>query len=426
MIEQEKRLRVLYFIGSYGPDVMGNASHEEVVVELRKRGHEVDVLTQITEPGAPRYSRAVFSGVPVYRVNLAAAETRFGAVLGMLSRRALHYAYLPALMRAYRKQMRRRYDLVHVEGAYPFGFVAALASGRTPYVANVQGADVIDLPDYDYGYRRFPLPRLAVRRALSQATAIRAISGLLKDYLISEKLASSQKIAVVYRAIEAAAFPSEGETLSNLRARGREMLGERYGIGLPRPVVMTLSRLHPFKGLEYLVDALADVVRQRRDQDREPPWLVIGGPSRTTESYGDYRLFLEKRAEERGVASYVVFTGQIEHDEVKLHLAGADVFACPSILEAQNKVVPEAAAVGTPSVVTETTGIASYLAPLGACLTVPPADATALANAVLALLGDAAYHGGLQQHALRAAESLRVENVAPQVEEVWLKAAGRA
>ena len=38
MIEQEKRLRVLYFIGSYGPDVMGNASHEEVVVEFATDG----------------------------------------------------------------------------------------------------------------------------------------------------------------------------------------------------------------------------------------------------------------------------------------------------------------------------------------------------------------------------------------------------
>ena len=425
MIQAGKRLRVLYFIGSYGPEVMGNASHEEVVVELHNRGHDVEVLTQITQPGAPRYSRAVYSGVPVYRVNLAARETRVRALLGKLSDRALHYAYMPVLVRAYRKQLRRGYDLVHVEGAYPFGFVAALASGRTPYVANVQGADVIDLPDYDYGYRRFPIPRLAVKRALSKAAAIRVISGLLKDYLISEKLAASDRIAVVYRAIEAQAFPSPGESLADLRLRGREMLAKRYGIGLPRPVLMTLSRLHPFKGLEYLVDALAEVVRQRREQDREPPWLVIGGPSRTTESYGDYRAFLQKRAEELGVASYVVFTGQVEHDEVRLHLAGADVFACPSILEAQNKVVPEAAAVGTPSVVTETTGIASYLAPLGACLTVPPADADALASALLDLLNDEAYLDGLRQKALRAAESLRVENVAPQLEQVWLRAAGK-
>ena len=425
MIEQARRLRVLYFIGSYGPGVMGNASHEEVVIELRKRGHDVEVLTQITEPGGSRYSRAVFSGVPVYRVNLAARATPLHTIAARLSARALHYEYIPALLRAYRRQLRRGYDLVHVEGAYPFGFVAALAGGRAHYIANVQGADVIDLPDYDYGYRRFPLPRIAVRRALSRASAIRAISGLLKDYLISERLAPSHKITVVYRAIEAQAFPASDEPLAQLRDRGRTMLAERYGIGLPRPVVMTLSRLHPFKGLEFLVDSLAEVVRQRREQDKEPPWLVIGGPSRTTENYGDYRDFLQKRAEDRGVSQYIVFTGQIEHDEVKMHLAGADVFACPSILEAQNKVVPEAAAVGTPSVLTETTGISSYLAPLGACLTVPPADAGALATAVLDLLGDEAYLGGLRQSAIRAAESLRVENVAPQLEALWLKVAGR-
>ena len=113
------------------------------------------------------------------------------------------------------------------------------------------------------------------------------------------------------------------------------------------------------------------VVAERRRQGTEPPWLVIGGPSRSTESYGDYRAFLQKRAEDAGVSNYVVFTGQIEHADVRGHLAGADIFACPSILEAQNKVVPEAAAVGTPSVVTETTGIASYLAPQQACVKAP-------------------------------------------------------
>jgi glycosyltransferase involved in cell wall biosynthesis len=423
--EQSRPLRVLYFIGSYGPDVMGNASHEEIVVEMGRRGHEVEVLTQINEAGAPRYSRVVYSGVPVYRINLAARLSGFRAALGALSGKAMHYAYLPALLRAYRSQMRRGYDLAHVEGAYPFGFVAAQAGGSVPYLANVQGADVIDLPDYDYGYRRFPLPRLAVKRALRRATAIRAISGLLKDYLVAENLAPSEKIAVIYRAIEAQAFPAPGGSLQDLRERGRLMLAERYGIGLPRPVIMTLSRLHPFKGLEYLVDALGIIVRTCREQDTEPPWLIIGGPARTTESYGDYRAFLQKRAEDQGIAQYVVFTGQIEHEEVKLHLAGADVFACPSILEAQNKVVPEAAAVGTPSVVTETTGIASYLAPLGACVTIRPADAGELSSALLRLMSDQPHLTRLQQNALRAADSLRVQNVAPQLEAVWLRAASK-
>jgi glycosyltransferase involved in cell wall biosynthesis len=425
------RLRVLYFIGSYGPDVMGNASHEETVVALREWGHEVDVLTQITRPGEPRYSRAVFEGVPVYRVNLAAPGAPLAGLVRKAAARFLRYDYVGTLLGAYRRQLRRRqYDLVHVEGAYPYGFVAALGNrlkwpkhNNPPFIANVQGADVIDLPDYDYGYRRFALPRMAVKYALDKASLIRVISPLLGEYLEKEKLARGDKIVTILRAIEDAAFPPPGRALDEVRAEGRAMLSEKYGVGLPRPVIMSLSRLHPFKGLEYLVDALKIVVDGRRQAGEEPPWLIIGGPSRSTENYGDYREFLRKRAEAAGVSSYLVFTGQVEHTDVRSHLAGADIFACPSILEAQNKVVPEAAAVGTPSVVTETTGIASYFAPHDACLSVPPSSAQALAEAILRLLRDRNLYKEVSDNALTMAATLRVKAVASQLEAAWYRAA---
>jgi glycosyltransferase involved in cell wall biosynthesis len=429
-----RRLRVLYFIGSYGPDVMGNASHEETVLALRERGHSVDVFTQVTRPGEARFRKEIHSGVPTYSVNLAAKGR--ADLLGSLARlprkaltwgagRFMQYEYIFALLAAYRRHLSRyHYDLVHVEGAYPFGWVAARGSGKTPYIVNVQGADVIDLPDYDYGYRRFKLPRLAVKQALERASVIRVISDLLGDYLVQEKLAKREKIRVILRAIEEEAWPPASVSLEEQRIRGRALLAEKYGAGESRRVVMALSRLHPFKGLEYLVDAIKLIGDEMRADGQEPPWLIIGGPSRTTETYGDYREFLRNRAEKAGVASHVLFTGQVEHTLVRDHLAGADVFVCPSILEAQNKVVPEAAAVGTPSVVTETTGIASYLAPLDACVSIPPRSAEAIASAILDLLREPDYYARISGNALKAADTLRVEKVAPQLEAAWYEAAG--
>jgi glycosyltransferase involved in cell wall biosynthesis len=429
-------MRVLYFIGSYGPDVMGNASHEEVVLALRARGHSVDVLTQVTRPDAGRYGKAVYSGVPVYAVNLAARPKPgfLSAARRLVDRaarksadRLLRYEYVITLLAAYRRHLRRyHYDLVHVEGAYPFGWIAAQGSGKTPYMANVQGADVIDLPDYDYGYRRFHLPRLAVAQALRKSALVRVISSLLGDYLVSEDLVSQDDIVVILRAIEREAFPPPGVPLTELRQQGRTLLAEKYGCGLSRPVIMALSRLHPFKGLEYLVDAHKIVVGTLRAEGKDPPWLVIAGPSRATENYGDYRDFLARRAHAAGVGNYVIFTGQVEHSQVRHHLAGADIFVCPSILEAQNKVVPEAAAVGTPAVVTETTGIASYLAPEQACISIPPASAPAIAAALLKLLGDQQFYDQISSNALRMAETLRVENVAPLLEAAWQQALERA
>ncbi|HKP51555.1 MAG TPA: glycosyltransferase family 4 protein [Chloroflexia bacterium] len=421
---RERRLRVLYFIGSYGPDAMGSASHEQTILALRERGYHVDVFTQITDPAKPRYSRVEYSGVTVFRVNLAAKGGRLSHTARALSGRLFKYDYLFPLLSAYRRHLRRhRYDLVHAEGAYPFGFIAALGRGQTPYLANVQGADVIDLPEADYGYRRFRLPRAAVKLALSRAALIRVISPLLLDYLEEQGLATANRVEVVLRALEDDAYPPAGMSLAQLREEGRRLLAEKHGIGLARPVILALSRLHPFKGLEYLIDAMPSIVSAQKKEGKPAPWFVICGPSRSTEHYGDYREFLMKRAESLGMASHLIFTGQVPHEEVRSYLAGTDILVCPSIIEAQNKVVPEACAVGTPSVATDTTGITKYLVPKDACVSVPPRSAQAIADAVLRLLSDQDYYQRISRNALRMAETLRADAIAPQLEAVWQRAA---
>jgi glycosyltransferase involved in cell wall biosynthesis len=263
-----------------------------------------------------------------------------------------------------------------------------------------------------------------VAYALNRAALIRVISPLLADYLESERLASRDRIVVILRAIEDQAFPPSGEPLDSFRAESRAWLAGKYGIGLDRPVVMSLSRLHPFKGLEFLVDAIPLVMSAQREKGARPPWFMICGPSRKTENYGDYREFLLKRAEAAGVAGHLVFTGQVPHPEVRRHLAGADLLACPSVIEAQNKVVPEAAAVGTPSVVTETTGIASYFSSRDACASVPPRSPAHIAAAIVRLLGGSTAYNDMQQRAMQVAETLRSEAIAPQLEAAWQRAAG--
>ena len=422
-------LRVLYFIGSYSPDLMGNAGHEQAILALRARGHDVEVLTQISDPAVPRYTRVRYSGVPVYRVNLAASAlgSTFGRAVAGLSRRAagqfLRYEHTLTLLAAYRRHLRRHpYELVHVEGAYPFGFVAAVVSGGTPYMANVQGADVIDLPENDYGYRRFRLPRAAVTLALRRAALVRVNSPFMVDYLANEGLASRDRVVMVPRVLEDSAFPPEGMPLERFRLEGRRVLLNKYGLGLPRPIVMSLSRLHPFKGLEYLVDAIPVIVAAQRKRGGDPPWFVFCGPSRSTEHYGDYREFLQKRADAAGVGAHLVFTGQVPHAEVSYHLAGADVVASPSVVEALHRVALEAAAVGTPSVVTETTGAASYLAPHGACIPVAPRSSEAIAAAIIRLMDDQILYEQIKYNAQKVADSLRLDSVAPQLEAAWLRA----
>jgi glycosyltransferase involved in cell wall biosynthesis len=403
---------------------MGNAGHEQAILALRERGHDVEVLTQINEPGVPRYTHVTYAGVPVYRVNLAARGGGAAGVVRRLAGQFLKYEHTLTLLSAYRRHLRgHSYDLVHVEGAYPFGFVVALASGRTPYVANVQGADVIDLPETDYGYRRFKVPRAAVFLALKRAALVRVNSPFMVGYLKSEGLATPERVVMVPRVLEDTAYPPD-IPLEEFRREGREMLLRKYGIGTSRPVVMSLSRLHPFKGLQYLVDAIPMVTAAHREQGGDPPYFVLCGPSRATENYGDYREYLQKRAEEQGVGHLLLFTGQVPHAEVRHHLAGAEIVASPSVVEALHRVALEAAAVGTPVVVTETTGAATYLAPHNACIPVPPRSPEGIADAILRLLRDRDLYATVRGNALDVAATLRLEAVAPQLEAAWWRAVG--
>ena len=85
-----------------------------------------------------------------------------------------------------------------------------------------------------------------------------------------------------------------------------------------RPVVAFLGRIHPGKGLEYLVPAIAEV------RGSEPALIVIGPDS------GGHRPRSSGRSSDGGIADRVVFTGMLRGVERLAALADADLFCLPS------------------------------------------------------------------------------------------------
>jgi glycosyltransferase involved in cell wall biosynthesis len=79
----------------------------------------------------------------------------------------------------------------------------------------------------------------------------------------------------------------------------------------------------------------------------------------------------------------VRFLGGTTPDRALQLLAAADVVAVPSRLESLNKVCVEATAVGTPFVVTETTGIAHWAQRTGIGVVAPACDPPALAAGII-------------------------------------------
>ena len=176
---------------------------------------------------------------------------------------------------------------------------------------------------------------------------------------------------------EASAAAAESTTTRAERRRvARRALDSEYGTG-GRPTVIALGRLHPFKGIETLVKAMSVIGNGM---------LLIAGPSLRVGPLGDTATRLLALAREIGVGDRVRWVGPVPPARALDVLAAADVVAVPSHLESLNKVCVEAAGVGTPFVVTTTTGISAWVPDDGVGIVVPPDDPRALGEALTTVI----------------------------------------
>jgi glycosyltransferase involved in cell wall biosynthesis len=117
-----------------------------------------------------------------------------------------------------------------------------------------------------------------------------------------------------------------------------EAPGENCRLHPRAPLVLALGRLHPNKGFDLLLEALAAIREVHL-------WIAGDGPLRPQ---------LERLATRLGVSERVRFLGW--RDDVPNLLACADLFVCPSLHEPLGNVVIEAWSAGLPVVATASDG----------------------------------------------------------------------
>jgi glycosyltransferase involved in cell wall biosynthesis len=169
-----------------------------------------------------------------------------------------------------------------------------------------------------------------------------------------------------------------------------------HGIGDRDPDrAVCVASLFEKKGHEHLIDALALLAERRPGMVLE---LVGDGPERER---------ILQRARERGVAERVSLLGARSSEEVRATLAGAGVFALPSVrlpsgrMEGIPVALMEAMASGVPVVATRLSGIPELVQDGVTGLLVEPRDPHGLAAAMARVVEDDALAAEL---ALRARE----------------------
>src|SRR5262249_55821912 len=151
----------------------------------------------------------------------------------------------------------------------------------------------------------------------------------------------------------------------------------RAELGLHGPAVGLVANIRGSKGHAYFLEAARIVLRARPDTT----FLIVGDGI----GFDDVR----RRVKEMELDSRVIMTGF--RRDVPEVMAALDVLVLPSIKsEAMSQVIPQALAVGTPVVGTTVGGTPELVRDGETGRLVPPADAPALAAAILDLLGEPA------------------------------------
>lgn len=183
-----------------------------------------------------------------------------------------------------------------------------------------------------------------------------------------------------------------------------------------RPRLLTWGLLGPGKGIEWAVDAIAQLV------DLRPEYLIAGAthPKVLAQSGESYREMLVERVRAARLASFVSFDDSYR-DLASLTelIRSSDLVLLPYDSEDQvtSGVLVDAVAAGRPVVATAFPHAVELLG-TGAGLVVAQRDPDALAAAIRAVLSDATTHRSMEDEARRLAPGLSWSAVAGRYDDI--------
>ncbi len=264
---------------------------------------------------------------------------------------------------------------------------------------------------HDLGYRHVPWahPRLqrlylelSTRWNVRVAHRVIAVSRATAEDLERLYHVPPARIAVVHEGVAPASRPSE-TAVAQVRAR----------YGLARPYALYVGTIQPRKNLARLVQAYARLVHRDAVE-----WdLVLAGRR------GWMSRALYAAAREHGVAHRVHFPGYVPEVDRLALLAGARLFAFPSLFEGFGLPVLEAQQMGVPVMCGNNSALPEVAG--DAALLVDPEDVDALARAMLRLSQDAALREELIQAGYRNVRRFSWQKAAQETLAV-LEAAARS
>lgn len=234
---------------------------------------------------------------------------------------------LKAFFKLRRYFRERRFDVVHTHSSKA-GIIGRFAAhaAHVPVVVHTVHGQAFHPHEKWYRNRLYILlERLAARRS----DRIYAVAQAMIDQCVAAKVASRECYQVVYSGMDTARFALTRRDMA---------LREKLGVPVAARTVVTVARLFPLKGYEFVLPAAERLIEKHPDTH----FVVVGD--------GPMHDRLIDRLRKRGISGHFHFAGLIPPDEVPRYIAQGDLLWHLSLREGLPRAAVQALACGIPVV----------------------------------------------------------------------------
>lgn len=284
-------MRVGMLVDTFIPQIGGAELHVlELSRALRKMGVDISICTATPGPN-------LIDGFPVIRVP---------ALTGGSGHRALTSFLTWPLLASFI----RKVDILHCHYTYLMSCLGVCISQvfQKPSIVTLHGLGTLDSSVGKSLSRRF-------YRAVSFRFADKIIATSHEMRIVAERYIDSEKVSVIPNGVDTDFFNPDLEFARKPK---------------DKIVILTMRRLAPKNGVQYLVEASPSIIKEMPQVEF---WIA---------GTGKLESYLKQRVYELDVVNHFCFLGEVLHHQTRNFYASADIVVFPSSAESTSLACLEA------------------------------------------------------------------------------------